>query len=65
MDILPSELTKFSLVSTRNDFIEKLELKVATLEKEKRDHLSDLKGATTAATTATSKVNEIKEAVVV
>ena len=57
---MSSEITKFLLVNTGCDSIEKIEEKVEKLEKERKDLLSSCKAATSTATTIGNKVDELK-----
>ena len=63
LDIVSSEITKFLLVNTGYDSIEKLQEKVERLEKEKKEGATALKGAISAATTSSNKVDELKRTV--
>ena len=50
-----------TIVNTGYDSIEKLEEKVATLEKEKKEQASALKGAVNSANSSSNKVDELKK----
>jgi len=64
LDIVASEITKFLLVNTGYESIQKLEQKVEILEKEKRDLITSTKGTVTASTSASNKVDELKKLLV-
>ena len=63
LDVVSSELVKFLLVNTGYESISKLEAQVAALEANKKEMASSLKGANTAATTASNKVDDLKKVV--
>ena len=63
LQILSSEITKFLLVNTGYDSIEKLEEKVEKLEKERKDLISTCRGAVSTATTASNYVDGLKKTV--
>ena len=63
MDIVSSKITKFLLVNTGYNSIEKLEDRVEKLEKDRKDLMFSCKGAVASATTAGNKVDELKRTV--
>ena len=60
LDIVASELVKFLLTNSGYGSIERLERDV----KEIPDMLKSIKGATTSATTASNKIDELKKTIV-
>ena len=61
LDIVSSELVKFLLTNTGYESIQVLEQKVVSLEAGKKEAEKALKSATSAATTASNKVDECKK----
>ena len=59
LDIVASELVKFLLLNTGYDSIESLEKRVSEMESAQAEIKKNSKGATTSASTASNKVDEL------
>ena len=61
LDVVTSELTKFLLINTGYNSVQKLETKVKELEESKKSQQSEVKAAVSSANTASNVANDTKK----